>query len=88
VGSFELKVKRNIGGVKGATVAAPIAAPAAPAPAYEAPVALSATVENVGATESIDESLMPVTSPKVKTVAGVARRRITAILLAGPVSKK
>ena len=63
MGSFELKVKRNIGGVKGASAAPAAHAAHTPAPAYEAPVAL-ASLDAV-ALESIDESLLPVTSPKV-----------------------
>ena len=66
VGSFELKVKRNIGGGKAAVFAA--AAASAAAPAYTpAAVEIAPALASVEASvlESIDESLMPVHSPKV-----------------------
>ena len=66
VGSFELKVRRNIAGGKGSSAAA-TAHSSAPAPAHNQEVAAAPALASVDISvmESIDESLMPVLSPKV-----------------------
>ncbi|GAX83695.1 hypothetical protein CEUSTIGMA_g11120.t1 [Chlamydomonas eustigma] len=73
VGSFELKVKRNLGSVGGGSAVSsqPHPYPAAQ-PASTATSVTSPALASVDATvlESIDESLMPVMSPKV----GIFRR--------------
>lgn len=67
VGSFELKVRRNIAGGKGSS-AATSAHVSAPAPAHNQEVAVAPAMASVDVSvmESIDESLMPVLSPKVR----------------------
>ncbi len=64
MGSFELKVKRSMGGHAAAVHAAP--APVAhAAPVAVAPAPAPAQPEVVVLEETVDESLVYVTSPKV-----------------------
>ncbi|GAX72941.1 hypothetical protein CEUSTIGMA_g396.t1 [Chlamydomonas eustigma] len=72
IGSFELKVKRSLSGI-GAGSAASAMAPTQSYPTVTVPsVAIAPALTSVDATvlESIDESLLPVMSPKV----GIFRR--------------
>lgn len=66
VGSFEMKVRRSTGGA----AAAPSAPPAAAAAPQTLIVHKSAPMETMNTMESLDESIVQITSPKV----GVFRR--------------
>lgn len=69
MGSFKLKVRRNLQSAAAPVAAAPVAAVPAPAPAAPTPVNYI-SMDEPSAEESIDEALVYVSAPKV----GVFRR--------------